>query len=84
MPLRPPATMTCSAPATWFDRAAADLAHAFEDVVQAVDVRLAEQAAVGVHRQPALELDVAVGDEVARLARPAEARSPPAAGTRSG
>ena len=63
---------------------AAHLAHRFDDVVDPVDVGLAEQAAVGVDRERAVELDVAVGDEVLRLAAAAEARTPRAAGRRRG
>ena len=53
-------------------RRAAQLAHALGDAVHAVDVGLAELAAVGVDRQPAADLDRAVGDEVLGLAPAAE------------
>src|SRR5258707_12947260 len=55
------------------DGGASDLPHALDDVVEAVDVSLAEQAALRVHRERAAELDVAIFDEVAGLAAPAEA-----------
>ena len=54
------------------DRCAAQLAHPFGDAVHAVDVRLAQLAAVGVDRQPAADLDRAVGDVVLRLTLAAE------------
>ena len=55
-------------------RLAADLAHRLDDVAEAVDVGLAEVAAAGVDRQPAVgPLEVAVGDEVVELLRLAEA-----------
>src|SRR5437588_250047 len=56
------------------DRSAADLAHGLGDAVHAVDVRLAELSAVRVERQPAVQLDRAVGDEVPGLAARAEAQ----------
>src|SRR3954469_13761107 len=49
------------------DRRPADLPHAFGDAVHAVQVGLAELPAVGVDRQPAADLDPAVGNEVLRL-----------------
>src|SRR3954452_22000721 len=52
---------------------ASHLAHAFEDVVHPVDVRLAEQPTVGVHRDLAAHLDVAAGDEVGGFTRSADA-----------
>ena len=55
------------------DRGAADLADRLGDAVHAVDVGLAELAAVRVERQPAAQLDGAVGDEVPGLAARAEA-----------
>src|SRR4051794_14629480 len=51
---------------------AAHLAHALEDVVHPVDVRLAEEPTVGIHRELAADLDVAAGDEIGGLARAAE------------
>ena len=48
-------------------------AHPFRDPVQAVDVGLADLAAVGVDRQASAQLDVAVLDEVPGLATLAEA-----------
>ena len=56
-------------------RRAAHLAHAFGDAVHAVDVGLAELAAVGVDRQPAAELDRAVAHEVLGLAPPQKPNS---------
>ena len=56
---------------------AADLADAFEDVVDAMDVGLAEEAAMGVHRDRAAELDVAGLHEVDALAGFAEAVAEP-------
>src|ERR1019366_2967757 len=55
------------------DRCPPHLADRFGDAVHAVDVGLAELAAVGVDWQPAADLDVAVGDEVLGLAPGAEA-----------
>src|ERR1700733_804213 len=55
------------------DRGAADLADRLGDAVHAVDVGLAQLAAVGVERQAAAQLDRAAGDEVAGLAAGAEA-----------
>src|SRR3954469_10350096 len=55
------------------DRRAAHLAHALGDAVHAVQVGLAQLTAMGVDRQPAAELDAAVGEEVLRLTTPAEA-----------
>src|SRR5690349_7027477 len=55
------------------DRGAADLADRFGDAVHAVDVGLAELAAVRVDRQAAAQLDGVAGDEVPGLAAPAEA-----------
>src|SRR3984957_1089534 len=55
------------------DRGAADLADRLGDAVHAVDVGLAELAAVRVERQPAAHFDGAVGDEVPGLPRGAEA-----------
>src|SRR5690242_21960491 len=55
------------------DRGAADLADGFGDAVHAVDVGLAELAAVRVDREAAVDLDRAVGDEVPGLAAAAEA-----------
>src|ERR1700679_3897405 len=52
---------------------AAQLAHALEDVVHAVDVPLTQQAPVGVHRQFPPDLDVPLGNEVLRFARTTEA-----------
>ena len=54
-------------------RLAAELAHRLDHVIHAPHVALREQAAVGVHRVAAAELDAAVGDEARRLAGPAEA-----------
>src|SRR5215472_3255550 len=56
------------------DRGPAHLAHRLADSVHAVDVRLAQLAAVRVDRQPAADLDVAVRDEVARLPPAAKAQ----------
>src|SRR4051794_20579055 len=55
------------------DRRTAQLPDRLRDAVHAVQVGLAELAAVGVERQPPAELDRAVGDEVLRLAALAEA-----------
>src|ERR1700755_352418 len=55
------------------DRGAADLADRLGDAVHAVDIGLAELAAVRVERQPAAQLDRAAGDEVPGLAARAEA-----------
>ena len=68
----PAVTSTCSTFGDLVHRRAAHLAHALGDAVHPVDVRLAELTAVGVDRQAAAELDVAVLDEVLRLAAPAE------------
>src|SRR5690348_6423555 len=54
-------------------RRAADLAHGLGDAVHAVDVRLAELAAVGVEGEAATQLDVAAGHEVLGLTPTAEA-----------
>src|SRR6185437_6198738 len=54
------------------DRGAADLADGFGDAIHAVDVSLAELAAVRVDREAAVDLDRAVGDEVPGLAPAAE------------
>ena len=72
-PLWPAATSTWSTSATWFAAVPRTWRTPSSDVVQAVDVGLAEEAAVGVDRQRAVEVDVAVGDEVLRLAPLAEA-----------
>src|SRR5690606_5165852 len=56
------------------DGGATDQPDALGDAVHAVDVGLAELAAVGVDRQPAPHLQVAVGDEVAGLSPGAEAQ----------
>ena len=69
----PAVTSTCSTSVGLVGGRAADQAHALGDAVHAVDVGLAELAAVGVDREAAAELDVAVADEVLRLAAPAEA-----------
>src|SRR5690606_10587202 len=53
-------------------RVAADQPHALVDAVHAVDVGLGELPAVGVARQPAAHLEVAVLHEVPGLAAPAE------------
>src|ERR1700712_6082958 len=45
------------------DRGATDLADRLGDAVHAVDVGLAELAAVGVEGEPATDLDGPVGDE---------------------
>src|SRR3984957_10278814 len=50
----------------------AQLPHRLRDVVHAVDVSLADQATVGVHRQRATDLYVATLHEVLRLALAAE------------
>src|SRR4029077_10187400 len=55
------------------DRGAADLADRLGDAVHAVDVGLAELAAVWVAGHPAAHLDRAAGDEVPGLAASAEA-----------
>src|SRR4051812_18463175 len=55
-------------------RFAADLPNRFDDVPEAMDVRLAQVSAAGVDRQPAVgPLDVAIGHEVIELTRFAEA-----------
>src|SRR5580658_6940460 len=54
---------------------AAQLAHRLGDVVHAVNIRLPDQATVGVDRQAAAELDVAVLDEVLRFTTAAEAEA---------
>ncbi len=56
------------------DRGAADLAHPLGDAVHAVQVGLAELAAVRVERQLAVQLQVSVRDEMACLAPAAEAQ----------
>ena len=55
------------------DRLASDLADSLKDVVHAVDIRLAEQTAMGIDGERALEVDMAFPDEVPRLAGLAEA-----------
>src|ERR1700722_15926205 len=55
------------------DPGPADLADGLGDAVHPVQVGLAELAAVGVDRQAATHLDVAVADEVLRLALATEA-----------
>src|SRR3954464_4270695 len=55
------------------DRGAPHRPGAFGDAVHSMQICLAELAAVRVDGQPAAELDRAVGDEVLRLARIAEA-----------
>jgi hypothetical protein len=65
-------TSTCSTSGTGFTEVARKLTDAFGDAVHAVDVRLAQLAAVGVDRQPATDLDRTVGDEVFRLTLVAE------------
>src|SRR5262249_49724888 len=50
----------------------AKLPHELDDVVQPRHVRLGQEAAVGVDRQPATEADRAAFDEGAALALPAE------------
>src|SRR5271167_3498274 len=55
------------------DGGAADLADRLGDAVHAVDVGLAQLAAVGIDRQAAVQLDRAAGDEIPGLAAPAEA-----------
>src|ERR1700676_5708524 len=54
-------------------RRASELANSFEEIVHAVDVRLAKQPTVGVDRERASGADLAVGDEVLGLAPAAEA-----------
>ena len=61
------------------DRGAAELTHALGDAVHAVDVRLAELPAVRVEREPAADLDRAVGDEVLAPRRGRRSRAPRAA-----
>ncbi len=60
-----------------FDFIAAQLAHGLGDVQHAFDVRLREQAAVGIHRQLAADLDAAVFDEILAFAFLAESHNPP-------
>ena len=54
------------------ERGAADQPHALVDAVHAVDVGLGELPAVGVGRQSAAELEIAVANERGRLAALAE------------
>ena len=79
----PAVTSTCSTSGDLVDRRAADLADGLGDAVHAVDVGLAELAAVGVERQPAAELDGAVGDEVRAPRRGRRSRAPRAASART-
>src|SRR5580704_17402702 len=54
------------------DSGAAQLAHRFVDVVDAVNIGFAQQAAVGVDGQLAADLDVALGDKIPGLAAAAK------------
>src|SRR5262245_12661390 len=57
------------------DRGAAQLTGGLGREVEAVDVALADEAAVGVARETAVEREIAVGDEVLGFAEPAEAEA---------
>jgi Domain of unknown function (DUF222) len=56
------------------DRPTAELTDPLGDAVRAVDIGLAELAAVGVDRQPPADLDRPVGNEVLRLTPAAESQ----------
>src|SRR5579859_263576 len=52
---------------------AAYLPHCLQQVVDAVDIALAQQTTMRVHRQAAVERDISVPDEILRLAPAAKA-----------